>query len=45
MGDVFKSVKEIAVPTLIIVGLLIKFDVVAAGESAPGWVKPKKKNA
>jgi hypothetical protein len=41
MGDVFKMVKESAVPTLIIVGALVKFGIVAAGPSAPEWVKPK----
>lgn len=40
-GGIVAKTMRVAVPVLIIVGALIKFDVIAAGTKAPDFVRPK----
>lgn len=42
-GGIISKTMRIAVPVLLIVGALIKFDFVRAGSAAPDFVKPKPK--
>lgn len=41
-GSMVSKISRIAVPVAVIVGALVYFGVVAAGDKAPDFIKPKK---